>query len=53
MFHLFILLMLQNLLDGLVLDVHVKFLLIGFLATLMSFGFTWLLKLLPGVKRVL
>lgn len=52
-FHLFILLMLQNLLDGLVLDVHVKFLLIGFLATLMSFGFTWLLKLLPGVKRVL
>ena len=39
--------------DSLVLDVHAKFLLLGLLATLLSFGFTWLLKLLPGVKRVL
>ena len=52
-FHLFILVALQQLMDGLVLDVHAKFLLLGLLATLLSFGFTWLLKLLPGVKRVL
>ena len=52
-FHLFILVALQQLMDSLVLDVHAKFLLLGLLATLLSFGFTWLLKLLPGVKRVL
>ena len=52
-FHLFILVALQQLMDSLALDVHAKFLLLGLLATLLSFGFTWLLKLLPGVKRVL
>ncbi len=52
-FHLFILVALQQLMDSLVLDVHAKFLLLGLLATFLSFGFTWLLKLLPGVKRVL
>lgn len=52
-FHLFILVALQQLMDSLALDVHAKFLLLGLLATLLSLGFTWLLKLLPGVKRVL
>lgn len=51
--HLFLLLGIEYALDGLLMEKHLKFLLIGSLATFLSFTSTWLLKLLPGVKRVL
>jgi len=51
--HLFILLMVQNATDQMVLPGIVKFFIIGTIASILSFLFTNLLRLIPGVKRVL
>ncbi|MBO4785584.1 MAG: hypothetical protein J5510_00770, partial [Prevotella sp.] len=51
--HLFVLLFIQNATDSLVLPGIVKFFLIGTLATILSFVLTYLIRLIPGVKRVL
>lgn len=51
--HLFVLLFVQDATDSLVLPGIVKFFLIGALATVLSFVLTYLLRLTPGVKRVL
>lgn len=51
--HLFVLLFIQNATDSLVMSGIVKFFLIGTLATILSFVLTYLIRLIPGVKRVL
>ena len=51
--HLFVLLAVQNATDALALSGMVKFLLIGTVASLLSFVITWLLRLVPGVKQVI
>jgi len=51
--HLFVLLTVQNLLDKLWVGVVGKFLLVTALAVFFSFVITWLLRLIPGVKKVL
>ena len=51
--HLFVLLAVQNATDGLVLPGIVKFFIIGIVASVISFIVTYLLRLIPGVKKVL
>lgn len=51
--HLFVLLAVQNATDGLLLPGIVKFFLIATIASILSFLLTYLLRLIPGVKRVL
>ena len=51
--HLFVLLAVQNATDGLVLPGIVKFFIIGIVASVISFVVTYLLRLIPGVKKVL
>ena len=51
--HLFVLLAVQNATDCLVLPGIVKFLIIGSVASVISFIVTYLLRLIPGVKKVL
>lgn len=51
--HLFVLLAVQNMTDSLVLPGIVKFLIIGSVASIISFVITYLLRLIPGVKKVL
>lgn len=51
--HLFVLLAVQNATDGLALPGIVKFLIIGSVASVISFIVTYLLRLIPGVKKVL
>lgn len=51
--HLFVLLAVQNATDQLVLPGIVKFFMIAILASALSFILTYLIRLIPGVKRVL
>ena len=51
--HLFVLLAVQNATDGLVLPGIVKFFIIGIVASIISFVITYLLRLIPGVKKIL
>lgn len=52
--HLLLMLGFQNLTDKLYLGGGIeKFLFIGLCCTILSFAFTWLLRLIPGVKKVL
>ena len=51
--HLFVLLAVQNMTDSLVLPGIVKFLIIGSVASIISFIVTYLLRLIPGVKKIL
>jgi len=51
--HLFVLLAVQHATDGLLLPGIVKFFLIATIASIISFLLTYLLRLIPGVKRVL
>ena len=51
--HLFVLLIVENLLDPIWLGVIGKYLTVLILATVGSFVITWLLRLIPGVKKVL
>lgn len=51
--HLFVLLAVQHATDGLALSGMVKLLIIGLVASALSFGITYLLRLIPGVKQVL
>ena len=51
--HLFVLLVVENLLDQLWLGVMGKYLTVLILATVGAFVITWLLRLIPGVKKVL
>ena len=51
--HMLLMLVLQHLTDGLWLGAFGKFFFIGAVSTLLSFGFTWLVRQIPGVKKVL
>ena len=51
--HLFVLLGIQFATDGMVMPGIVKFLMIAIVATVLSFVLTYLLRLIPGVKKVL
>ena len=48
-----LMLVLQNLTDGLWMSAFGKFFFIGVVSTVISFAFTWLVRMIPGVKRVL
>ena len=52
-FHMLLMLVLQHLTDGLWLGAFGKFLFIAVVSTVASFVFTWLVRLIPGVKKVL
>lgn len=52
-FHLFILLIVQNATDGIALPGIVKFFMIAIVTTALSFGFTYLIRLIPGLKKIL
>lgn len=51
--HLFVLLAVQNATDGIMLPGIVKFFIIGSVASVISFIVTYLLRLIPGVKKIL
>ena len=51
--HLFVLLAVQNATDGIMLPGIVKFFIIGSVASVISFVVTYLLRLIPGVKKIL
>jgi hypothetical protein len=44
---------LQNIVDGIWMGAFGKFLFIGVVTTILSFLLTWIVKMIPGVKRVL
>ena len=44
---------LQNAVDGIWMGAFGKFMFIGVAITIASFGLTWLLRMIPGVKKVL
>ena len=48
-----LMLVLQHLTDGLWLGAFGKFLFIGVVSTVISFGFTWLVRQIPGVRKVI
>ena len=52
-FHMLLMLVLQNLTDDLWLGAFGKFLFIGVVSTVVSFTFTWLVRQIPGVKKVI
>ena len=51
--HLFVLLAVQNVTDSIMLPGIVKFFIIGIVASIISFVITYLLRLIPGVKKIL
>ena len=52
-FHMLLMLVLQHVMDGVWMGAFGKFLFIGVVSTVISFGFTWLVRMIPGVKRVI
>ena len=52
-FHLLLMIVLQNVVDSIWMGAFGKFLFIGVVTTILSFLLTWILKMIPGVKRVL
>ena len=48
-----LMLTLQNVTDGLWLGAFGKFLFIGVVTTVLSFVFTWLVRMIPGVGKVI
>ena len=51
--HLLLMIALQNVVDGIWMGAFGKFMFIGVVTTIASFGLTWLLRMIPGVKKVL
>ena len=52
-FHLLLMIVLQNVVDSIWMGAFGKFLFIGIVTTILSFLLTWVVKMIPGVKRVL
>ena len=52
-FHLILMIILQNAVDGIWMGAFGKFLFIGIVTTILSFLLTWVVRMIPGVKRVL
>ncbi len=51
--HLLLMIALQYAVDGIWMGAFGKFMFIGVVTTIASFGLTWLLRMIPGVKKVL
>ncbi len=51
--HLLLMIVLQNAVDGIWMGAFGKFIFIGVAITIASFGLTWLLRMIPGIKKVL
>ena len=52
-FHLILMIILQNAVDSIWMGAFGKFLFIGIVTTILSFLLTWMVRMIPGVKRVL
>ena len=52
-FHLLLMIVLQNVVDGIWMGAFGKFLFIGVVTTILAFLLTWVVKMIPGVKQVL
>ena len=52
-FHLILMIILQNAVDNVWMGAFGKFLFIGVVTTILSFLLTWLVRMIPGVKRIL
>ena len=52
-FHLLLMIILQNVVDSIWMGAFGKFLFIGVVTTIISFLLTWVVRMIPGVKRVL
>ena len=52
-FHLLLMIALQNAVDGIWMGAFGKFMFIGMITTICSFVLTWLVRLIPGAKKVL
>ena len=52
-FHLLLMIILQNAVDGIWMGAFGKFLFIGIVTTILSFLLTWIVKMIPGFKKVL
>ena len=52
-FHLLLMIALQNAVDNIWMGAFGKFLFIGVFTTILSFLLTWVVRMIPGVKRVL
>ena len=52
-FHLLLMIALQNAVDGIWMGAFGKFMFIGVITTIASFGLTWLLRMIPGAKKIL
>ena len=52
-FHLLLMIALQNAVDGIWMGAFGKFMFIGVATTIVSFGLTWLLRMIPGAKKIL
>ena len=53
MFHLLLMVVLQNAMDSIWIGAFGKFLFIGVVTTVLSFLLTWMVKMIPGFKKVL
>ena len=51
--HLLLMIVLQNVVDGIWMGAFGKFMFIGIVTTIASFVLTWLLRMIPDVKKVL
>ena len=51
--HLPLMISIQNVFDGVWMGTFGKFMFIGIVTIVLSFLLTWLLRLIPGVKRVI
>ena len=52
-FHLLLMIVLQNAVDSIWMGAFGKFLFIGIVTTILAFLLTWVVRMIPGVKRVL
>ena len=53
MFHLLLMIVLQNAMDSIWIGAFGKFLFVGVVTTVLSFHQTWMVKMIPGFKKVL
>ena len=52
-FHLILMIVLQNVVDSIWMGAFGKFLFIGIVTTILAFLLTWIVRMIPGVKRAL
>ena len=52
-FHLLLMIVLQNVVDSIWMGAFGKFLFIGIVTAILSFLLTWIVRMIPGVKKVL